>query len=189
MNDAFATLRSMIRSRRVTREYSAEPVTISEIRTILEAARWALAAGNARFLHYLVVQDPTTIGLLGKVSPGMSERPAALIVICVDTARARELNIQVERDSSILMDVGAAMMNMALTIHALGLGCCPVTSFSHSGLRTLLDLPQSMSPEVILQVGHRDPNAPKRTRRPGAPTRYTVDDMASWERLGVRLPE
>lgn len=188
MTEQWTTLRPIIRSRRVVRTYGPRPVTTEDIRSVLEAARWALAAGNARLLHCLVVRDPVTIELVGKVSPGMSRQPPALVVICLDHARARDLRVQLERDTAVWMDIGAAMMNMSLAAHALGLGSCPVTSFSRSGVRTMLDLPEHLSPEVLLQLGWRDPDAPARVLRPGASTRYTVDDFTSWERIGGPPP-
>lgn len=188
MTEASDALTPLIRSRRVVRAYATDPVSVADLRTVLDAARWALAASNGRIIHCLVIRDRATIGLLGKISPGMSPHPPALIVLCIDHDQARRLRVQLEKDTTVLMDVGAAMMNMSLAAHALGLGTCPVTSFSRAGVRTLLDLPQHLSPEVLLQVGHPSPTPPPRVRRPGVSTRYTVDDFTSSERIGERLP-
>jgi nitroreductase len=70
-------------------------------------------------------------------------------------------------------------MNMA---HALGLGTCPVTSFSHSGVATVLGLPPQMAPELLLMVGH--PQSVERGLNPNAPKSITTRDLMFWEEVG-----
>ena len=181
------TVMEVIRTRRVTRSFTAEPVSVDHLRTLLEAARWAVSAGNRRIHKFLVVRDPARIQLVRAVAPGMLAVPTALIVICTDTTKAAAEQVQLEKDSSTLIDVGTAAMNMMLAAHALGLGTCPVTSFSQSGVRTVLDLPDSLIPEFILLVGHRAPQ--RRVLRQGASTKLTVDDLTYWERYGHTTPE
>jgi nitroreductase len=107
---------------------------------VLEAAPWALSAGNRRIDHSLVVRD-TARSSRCAFSPGMLGVLAALVVICTDVERVRVEQVQVERDTSVWMDVGTAAMSMMLAAHALGLGSCPTTSFSLSGVAEALNLP------------------------------------------------
>lgn len=116
----------------------------------------------------------------------MLARPTALIVICTDLERAREEQVQVEKDTTTWMDVGTAAMNMMIAAHALGLGSCPTTSFSRSGVRSLLELPPAIVPEFILQLGHPAPQ--KRVMRTGASTSLDLKDLAYWELYGTPLP-
>jgi nitroreductase len=171
-----------IRTRRVVREFTADPLTEAEIRPILTAGRWAATGGNRRIQRFLVSQSPETIRLVRAVSPGIWTRPSALVVICVDGALARADQVQIERDTTVLIDVGTAAMNMMLAAHAIGIGSCPATSFSRSGLRTVLGLPEGVAPEFILQLGR--PAAAARHLRAGVRTRVTVDDLTYWERYG-----
>jgi nitroreductase len=153
-----------------------------DIHTIIEAGRWATAGGNRRVHRFLVVRDPTLIRLVKMMSPGMLGAPAALIVICLDTDLAASEQAPVERHASLLMDVGTAAMNMMLAAHALKLGSCPVTSYSHGGVSALLSLPASVIPQMIVLVGHPAPH--QRRLRAGASTRLTVEDLTFWEQYG-----
>jgi nitroreductase len=171
-----------IRTRRVAREFTADPLTEAEIRQILTAGRWAATGGNRRIHRFLVIQSAETIRLVRAVSPGIWTRPTALVVICVDEALARADLVQIERDTTVLIDVGTAAMNMMLAAHAIGIGSCPATSFSRSGLRSVLGLPDGVAPEFILQLGRPAPAA--RHLRAGVRTRVTVDDLTYWERYG-----
>jgi nitroreductase len=168
----------LIRSRRVVREFTVEPVSENEIRVILEAGRWAATGGNRRIHRFLVVRSPARIRLVKAVSPGIWASPMALIVICVDMDLVRADQVQIDKDSTVLIDVGTAAQNMMLAAHALGVGSCPATSFSRSGLIRVLDLAPNAVPEFILQLGRP---LPQRQRSRIGP-RVTVDDLTYWER-------
>jgi nitroreductase len=170
----------LIRGRRAVRAYVDEPVADAAIRRIVEAARWASSASNRRLHRYLVVRDRRRLRLVRALSPGMLSVPPALIVVCTDQAKARRSGVKLERDTTTWIDVGTAAMNMMLAAEALGLGSCPVTSFSAAGLAVALDLPAEIVPELLLMLGRPAPGAT--TRRRGA-ERLSVDDLIDWERI------
>ncbi len=180
------TVLQTMRSRRVVRSFTDEPVSEADLRMILESARWALSAGNRYISKFLVVQDPNRIRLVKAVSPGMLARPTALIVILTDLEKAAEQQVQIERDTATSVDVGTAAQNMSLMAHALGLGSCPATSFSRSGAAATLDLPSTMVPEFILQLGHPAPQP--RVMRAGAATKLSVESLTYWEHVGRPMP-
>lgn len=171
-----------IRSRRVVREFTADPLTRDQLDQILTAGRWAATAGNRRINRFLVVQNPRSLKLVRSIAPGIWARPTALIIICVDLDLARQDLVQIDRDPSILIDVGTAAMNMMLAAHAIGVGSCPVTSYSRSGLSRMLDLPASAVPEFILQLGIPTPEALQ--GHAGRGRRVTAADLTFWERYG-----
>jgi nitroreductase len=175
-----------IRSRRVVRSFTERAVSEADLRTILESGRWALSAGNRYISKFLVVQDPNRIRLVKAVSPGMLARPTALIVILTDLEKAAEQQVQIERDTATAVDVGTAAQNMSLMAHALGLGSCPATSFSRSGVEAILDLPPTLVPEFILQLGHPAPQP--RVVRAGATTKLSVESLTYWEQVGRPMP-
>jgi nitroreductase len=175
-----------IRTRRVVREFTNEPLSVAEIRQVLTAGRWAATGGNRRIHRFLVIRSAEAIRLVRAVSPGIWTRPTALIAICVDERLARSDQVQLGSDTAVLIDVGTAAMNMMLAAHVLGIGSCPATSFSRSGLRNVLDLPDGVVPELLLQLGR--PAAAPRQMRTGARTRVTVDDLTYWERYGAGPP-
>jgi nitroreductase len=170
-------LLELLRSRRVCRSFTPEPVDEATLRMIVEAGRWASSASNNRVHRFLVVRDPATIRLVRAVSPGMLGRPPALIAICTDLA-ARSAAGLGPQDTSTWIDVGTAAMNMMVLAHSLGLGTCPTTSFSHSAVGAILELTGRALPECLLQVGHP---APLRGRtRP----RADLERFVYWDRYG-----
>jgi nitroreductase len=179
-----AAVYDVIRTRRAVREFTADPVSVADIRRILAAARWASSAGNRRLHRFYVTRDPAKIELVSIVGPGFYGMPTALIVICTDLARADHFGIRLDRDESTWIDVGTAAMNMQLMAHALGLGSTPVTSVSRSGLREALELPDHLRPDLILQLGHP---APEARPRAGGP-RLRIEDITDWEAVGGALP-
>src|SRR5205823_6493024 len=83
-------------------------------------------------------------------------------------------------------------MTMLLVAQDLGLGACPVTSFSQRAVAMLLDLPPALIPELMVLLGH--PVPPRRSLRPGTRTRLTVEDLSfvatagSWPPTPERSP-
>ena len=94
MTEPGAELLRTIRSRRVARALTAQPVTRDQLDTVLEAASFAPSAGNRRLHPLVVVTDPGRLSVLRLVSPGMLQRPAAAIVICIDQANARRFGFR-----------------------------------------------------------------------------------------------
>jgi nitroreductase len=168
----------------VSRRFTSEPVAEADLWLVLEAGRRAASAGNIRIHRFLVVQDPERLRLVRLFSPGMLGAPPVLIVICTDLQAAAAAAVQLERDSTVLIDVGTAAMNMMLAGQALGLGCCPATSFSRAAIAEVLELPPHARAEFMLQLGHP---APEERALPEGPKKLvTAADLAYWERYGSR---
>ena len=110
-----------IRSRRVVRAMTDEPVERAHLEAILDAARWAPTAGNRHLQRYVATDDPATLRVLRMVSPGMIQRPTAAIVICTDRALAAEYGFP-PAAPGLFVDVGTAAATILLAAHALGIG-------------------------------------------------------------------
>lgn len=170
----------LIKSRRVIRNLTDQPVEREQLAQILEAARWAPCGGNRRVNRYVVIQDPEMLRLIRMVSPGMYQRAPALILICIDWNQVEEYGV-ISGDMVLYIDVGTAMENMMLAAHAMGLGTGPVTSFSKEAVRVLLNLPQHLSPELFVCVGYA---APGQQFAMGSSKRITWQGLTHWERFG-----
>jgi nitroreductase len=133
----------VIRTRRVVRAMSDDPVPRDRLEHILDAAAHAPSAGNRRLHRFVVVDDPPTLRVIRMVSPGMLQHPAAAIVICIDAARATGYGFK-ENSSGLYVDVGTTAQTMLLAAHALGVGSGPVTSFSKAAVSVVLNLPARM---------------------------------------------
>ena len=181
-------LLALMKSRRVCRTFTEEPVSDEHLQVLTEAARWATSAGNRHIHKFLVVRNPEVIRLVRSVSPGMLTAPPALIVILTNLDAAAPESLQLEHDHANWMDVGTAAMNMMNVAHALGLGSCPVTSFSRSGASVMLGLPPHLVPEWILIVGHPAPAPRHRPLGAAAPKPVTARDFTYWEQPGRHHP-
>ncbi len=168
-----------IRTRRVIRDFTEETVTRTDLLQVMDAARWAPSAGNRRLHRFIAIQDPITIKLIRAVSPGIHGHPTALVVISIDWAKVARLGCK-PHNPGVYIDVGTAAENMLLAAHSMGLGAGPMTSFSKEGVRVILGLPDWLSPELMICLGH--PGTPRSSpRRPAKPTR--LEDLVSWERF------
>ena len=168
-----------IKTRRVVREMTEEPVARAQIEAVLEAARWAPSGGNLRPNRYIVIEDAETRRLIRLVSPGMFQKAPVLILICTNWDVAAEHNLPAT-DRALLIDIGTAAQTMMLAAHALGLASGPVTSYSKEAIKLILNLPDSYSPEMFICLGHKAEAA-----QPGmsAWKRITWRDLTHWERF------
>lgn len=143
-----------LRTRRVTRHFTAHPVSTEDIRVILQAGTWASSAGNRSIHRFLVVRVPATIAAVRPFAPGILISPPTLIVLSTDTELARAQYVQLGRDMNTWIDIGTSLMCMMLAAQSLGLGSCPATSFSQAAVARVLDLPPNLLPDLMLVVGH-----------------------------------
>jgi hypothetical protein len=95
------------------------PIERAELEQVLEAARWAPNAGNRHLHRFVVVQDPLTLRVLRMVAPGMFQRPAAVVVICIDQDRAVSFGMR-PTAKGLYIDVGTAAQTMLLAAHSIG---------------------------------------------------------------------
>lgn len=121
-----------IRTRRVVRELGPEPVPEKSLIAVLDAARWAPSAGNRRPHRFVAVRDPAIVRALRAVSPGMLQRPTAVVAICVDFEVVDAHGLP-RTSPTLWVDVGAIMQTVLLAAHALGLGAGPVSSSARPG--------------------------------------------------------
>jgi nitroreductase len=166
-----------IRTRRVVRHMTAEPIDRNQLIEVLKAARWAPSAGNRRLHRFVVIQRPDTVRLVRMVAPGMFQHPAAIVVVCIDWRRVAQYGIP-HQNTGVYVDVGTALQSMLLAAHALGLGAGPVTSFSKAAVGVLLNLPAQLSPEVLVCMGHPAAGGPPPMR---PRERITWQSLTDWE--------
>ena len=147
-----------IRTRRVIRDMTDEPVDPQALAQILEAGRWSPTGGNQRPNRFVVIDDPQLQHLIRLVSPGMFQHAPILILICVDFEIFHH-QLDPLDDPLFNIDVGKAAQTMALAAHSLGLSTGPVTSFNKAAVHKILNLPEQVIPCLFLCVGHKGQQA------------------------------
>jgi nitroreductase len=164
-----------IYGRRSIRRYTEQAIEPAVLERLLDAARWAPNASNWNAWRFVVVSSSVQKQLLLKFVPGVDDMPAAMVVICIEPTQKRV------REATRLLymaDAAIAAQNIALAAHALGLGSCMVASFADVALRTVLDLPENVSPYLILTLGYPD-------EAPEPPPRRAIDEIAFAEQYGL----
>ena len=82
-----------------------------------------------------------------------------------------------QRLTRILRGVLAALL---IPIYAQGLASGPVTSFSQAAVQVILNMPEHMTPEMFICVGHA---ALKKQQGMKAGRKTTWQDLTYWERF------
>lgn len=106
--------------RRSYRHWDERPVPGWMVEKILEAGMWAASGCNLQIWRFIVIEDET---LLKKFANLEFEVEQVKVVCCMDTRGYDQVQHPPPAKNQLL-DVGAALQNMALMAHALGLGGC-----------------------------------------------------------------
>jgi nitroreductase len=156
---------SVLCGRRSIREYQAKPVGDELVTQLLNAAMAAPSACGKDPWHFIVVRQKAMLDAIAEALPnGKMLVSAALgIVVCGDlgAAHAGEL-------SYLLQDCSAAIENLLVAAHALGLGACwlgvhPRQDRAYA-LTKLLALPDKILPISCVAVGWPAEQKSPRTR-------------------------
>lgn len=173
----FNTLIAIIKGRRSTREFNDSPISHSDIRDIVEAGIWAPTSSSMNARHFVVVQDSSQIKKIMIFSPGMFSSPKCMIVLCTDEKKAFEVGGEDGRDKSSLLDSTVAMQNMLLSAESKGIGSCPVLSFNPTATAKIIDLPENIRPDFIVNLGYT-------SNKPETPVRPKMEEVTFFERYG-----
>lgn len=157
-----------IRTRRSIRKYSSEQIDDETIEAILDAGFCAPSASNKRPWHFLVIRDKATLGAIAEAHPYAKMMPGAscCIVVAGDTEAQPSTGLLVE-------DCSAAIQNMLLAAHGLGVGAVWCGIYGGRGDRHvqfagLLQLPPDMLAVGMIAFGY-----PAETK--DAPERFEKD--------------
>lgn len=142
-----------IMTRRSIREYTDEPVTAAQIQMLLECAMNAPSACNQQSWRFVVLTDRKLMDSVPSVHPNchMIRSAPAAILVCGDTE-------DLTADGFWPQDCAAAIENLLLAAHALGLGAVwtgiyPVEARTRA-VQRLLGLPANIVPLAMIPVGH-----------------------------------
>ena len=155
-----------IKNRRSIREYTRQDAPKELIEKIIDAARMAPSAGNLQPWEFLVIRDPQTKQKVADAAWGEMFIAMAPVVIVVCANPLRSASRYGARGEKLycLQDTAAAIENLLLATHALGLGACWVGAFNEAGVEEVFQLPPEVRPIAIISVGYpaEKPNSPPR---------------------------
>lgn len=157
-----------IRTRRTIRKWTDRPVTPEVVNELLECALWAPSACNMQLWDFVVITDHETRQRLGPAVPH-ADKAQVVIFICYNVrfSQGSYANVQ---------SAAAAVMNMLLRAHSLGLGgFWQATVTDRALLREIIGMPPDVEVLSTTLFGYPD-------EAPGAPARRDPSHLIHWQR-------
>lgn len=142
-----------IRTRRSIRKYEDKPISEEMIRKMLKAAMMAPSAGNAQPWRFIVINERERLDAMKGIHPHLSMVTQAQlgILICGDLSLEKFPGYWVQ-------DCSAAMQNMLLAIHGMGLGAVWTGIYPMQdridAVKTMFALPESVIPLGFVPMGY-----------------------------------
>ena len=196
-------LSTAIRTRRMTRNYTDEPVDPTVVDTMLDAAVHAPSAGFSQGWDFLVLDRPDDVASYWAATTDLGREPdswlrgmrRAPVLIVALSHKEAYLDRYAEPDKGWTdrderrwpvpfwhTDTAMAVMLMLLSAQDAGLGACffGVPAEATDALRSTFGIPANRTPIGVVSVGHR---AEELVRGSAARGRRTQDDVVhrgSW---------
>jgi nitroreductase len=151
--------------RRSIRAYAPGAISESEINQLLQAAMAAPSAVAKDPWRFVVIRQPETLAALAAALPngGMLAAAPLGIIVCGDLEAAHDRQL-----SYLLQDCSAAIENLLLAAHALGLGACWLGVHPREDrmakLKKILSLPAPVIPVAGIAIGRPGEEKEPRTR-------------------------
>ncbi len=154
-----------LRGRRSIRTYALGDISEVAIRQMLEAAMAAPSAVGKDPWRFVVIRKRDTLNAMAAALPNgnmIATAPLGMVVCGeLDAAHDRQL-------SYLLQDCSAAIENLLLSAHALGLGACWLGIHPRADriqkIQDLLALPETILPIAGIAIGHPGELKEPRTR-------------------------
>jgi nitroreductase len=165
-----------IYERRSVRQYTDQQIDKDILGKLLDAAIWAPNGGNLNPWRFIVVTSDAQKKLLLKFTPGIFDMPAAMVVICTESKQKR---VNENKRMIHMADAAIAAENIVLAAHSMGIGSCIVVSFADIAIRTILNLPDQLSLNILVTLGYPDES-------PEPPPRKPITEIAFEDTYGNR---
>ncbi|MBQ1357923.1 MAG: nitroreductase family protein [Oscillospiraceae bacterium] len=143
----------IIKDRRSIRRYTDREVTEEQIREILDAAFWAPTAVNRQEWRFVVVRNRAILEKLAEINPNarMTAGCAFSVIVCYEEG---------VNDRFAQVDCGAAIQNMLLQAHSMGIGsvwCALMPDSDREALyRDAVGFPACYRTVASVQFGYPD---------------------------------
>ena len=152
-----------IRTRRSVRKYQDRPVPEELVQKLLAAAMSAPSARNEQPWQFVVIDDGRILADIAEINPNaqMARQAPLGIMVCGDLSLEKSPGYWV-------VDCAAAVENILLAAHALGLGAVWTGVFPREermeGLRRLAKLPSNVIAHSLVVLGYPAEQPPPQER-------------------------
>ncbi len=171
-----------IRTRRSVRKYKTTPIPWENVVEILQAGKYAPCAGNVWNLKFIVIKNEGKRQAIAEAAAQqywMQDAPIHIVVVSEPEKAERYYGTRGVRLYTI-QAAGAAIQNMLLTAHTLGLGSCWVGAFDEEEIRGLCNMPEHLNIQGVLTLGYAD-------EVPTPPPKYRIEHIMFFERWWGRI--
>ena len=148
------TVLEAMQQRRSIRKFLPKAIPGEILHQIIDATRLYPTGGNLQPLRFAIITDPQHCeAIFADIAWAMylpdfvvqpHEQPTAYIVLLRDE--------QIRKSCDY--DIGAASTMIMLAAVAEGLASCAIGNFNAKGVSTLLHLPETLKPELVIALGY-----------------------------------
>ncbi|MBK7874214.1 MAG: nitroreductase family protein [Planctomycetes bacterium] len=137
---------SALYARRSVRKFEAKAVPRELVRQVLHAGIWAPSSCNYQMWDFVAVDDPEVNARLAQLSSQMGNAPVNVVV-----SYGRDFS---EEGWANVQSASAAIQNMSLAAHVLGLGTFWITQMGdREQVREVVGLPEDRLVVAVLALG------------------------------------
>lgn len=147
-------IHELLANRWSPRVFAQNEVSLEDLASLLEAARWAPSAGNGQPWRFMVIPRSDSEGhakVVSALNPGnvawAGEAPVFIINI------VKHLRDNGAPNPTALYDLGQAVAHLSVQAHARGLHVHQMGGFSREKIRELFNIPEGYEPITITVVG------------------------------------
>lgn len=164
------------------RKYREQPVPWDKVVEILQAGKYAPFAGNVLCCKFIVVKNESKRKAIAEACSQqhwMQDAPIH-IVVAGEPEKVERFYGERGRRLYTIQGSAAAIQNMLLTAHSLGLGSCWIGAFGEEQIRSLCNLPEHVNVQGIVTIGY-----PAETPTP--PPKYRIEHVMFFEKWWGRI--
>ena len=173
------SVHELIRARWSPRAFASKQVTNEDLRTVLEAARWAASSYNEQPWRFFVARKSDAAGferLFGTLVPA-NQAWAAKAPVLIIMAAKRTFSHNGSANYYALHDAGQALAHLMLQAPAVGLHAHAMAGFDREKARKELGIPDDYEIGAAMALGYlgdpeelpeqaREAESAKRERKP-----------------------
>ena len=150
----------IIKGRRTVKKFFSRSVTFEKILKILDAADHAPSAGNSQNWRFIIITDKKTKKSLVSICDNQKliEESPVVIAVFSDNLKLKTL-FGDKADFYGIQNCAAAIQNMLLKAHDLGLGSTWIGKFNEEKLKEILNV-EFQDPQALVCIGY-----PERTNK------------------------
>jgi len=150
--------------------------------TILEAGKYAPSAGNLQNWKFIVVKNDGKRKSIAKACLNQEWMKIAPIYIVVVAEPKKAERYYGSRGARLYTTQGcaAAIENMLLAAHNLGLGSCWVGAFDEDEIWRVLGLPEDVTVQGIITIGYAD-------EKPEQPLKHRIEHIMFFDKWWGRI--